>query len=100
MSESESGLAWQGVSSDALCWLELGDEVLVYHSGSGDTHLLDTLSASVLRLVCDRPLTLARLTALLADRPGIPRDELDGSELAALMKRFRRLGLVDVVKPC
>jgi PqqD family protein of HPr-rel-A system len=68
---------------------------VVFDEGSGDTHLLDALSAEVLRALeefpADVPSLIARVAAGLG--PG-PLPDIEGHVRAAI-ERFREIGLVE-----
>ncbi len=51
-----------------LLWKSWDEEVIVFNQASGQTHLLDALSAEVLRELEQRPRTIIDLAALFADR--------------------------------
>jgi PqqD family protein of HPr-rel-A system len=76
----------------SLTWHEWPPHVLVFDSGSGNTHLLDVPSAAVLRAIESGPATPSALLDVLGAGPD---DTAARGWLAALLERFRALDLVD-----
>ncbi len=86
-----------GLSDDvALLWKSWDEEVIVFNLASGQTHLLDALSAEVLRELERRPRTLSELATLLAEHYGLEPAEL-GDRLDGICHRFDDLGLAEPV---
>lgn len=86
---------WQLLSGFRLRWQSWGDEYVVYHSGSGDTHLLDPIAAEVLKnLEC-----ASANTSELLDRISISLDIKADGDLAAMLEQllseFYKLGLIE-----
>ena len=79
-----------------LLWKSWDEEVIVFNQASGQTHLLDALSAEVLRELEQRPWTMADLVALFADRYELNPEEL-GDRLTGICRRFDELGLAEPV---
>jgi PqqD family protein of HPr-rel-A system len=82
----------------ALLWTSWDEEVVVFNLASGQTHLLDALSAETLRELETHPRTVAELAALFADRYGLESEEL-GDRLAGICRQFDQLGLAEPVGP-
>ena len=79
-----------------LLWKSWDEEVIVFNQASGQTHLLDALSAEVLRELEQRPRTIIDLAALFADRYELDSKEL-GERLTGICRRFDELGLAEPV---
>ncbi len=77
-----------------LLWKSWDEEVIVFNRASGQTHLLDALSAEVLRELEKHPRTVADLAALFADRYELDSQEL-GDRLTGICRRFDELGLAE-----
>ena len=60
-----------------MLWQTWDDEVIVFNTASGQTHLLDALSAATLREIESRPGGINQLADRLAER-----FELDGADLS------------------
>ena len=82
-------MRWHTVSPELLIWRELDGELAVRNAASGNTHLLDPLGASVLRLLLDNnePMTAAEIAQHFAGDAG-----LDDT-----MAELERLGLIQRV---
>jgi len=90
-----SGSRWQLTAPGELRWVEWGDEWLLYHGASGDTHLLEPLAVEVLQALQRAPATAEGLVDGLA---------LDGDEetrrhlsdyIASLCATLSRLGVIE-----
>lgn len=75
------------------CWDD--DEAVVYHTGSGDTHLLNDIAADLLRLLADRTLSADELASLYGRSAGVEPDQEFHGRVAALLAEFDDLGLIE-----
>lgn len=71
-----------------------GDEVVVFNYASGQTHLLDALSASVLATFEEAPRRLCDLAVRFAEDLEIDVAQMR-TRLDAIVEEFARLGLLD-----
>ncbi len=89
---------WRLPVGAELRWQTWDDEVIVFNTASGQTHLLDALSAATLREIESRPGGINQLADRLAER-----FELDGADLSQRLTevcaRFDELGLVERQRP-
>jgi PqqD family protein of HPr-rel-A system len=88
------------VSPDAdLRWRFWGDEAIVFHPPSGDTHVLHPIAAEVLQYLCDRCADLNQIASFLASQApaGGRPDAADPSlqVLTKLLTDFDQLGLIE-----
>lgn len=86
---------WRIVPGYELLWFESDDGHVVYHSGSGDTHLIDDAAAELLRLLQAGSEAADALAARLAE-DGVASAEAP-EYTARLLHELARLGLVE---PC
>ncbi|MHA1113767.1 MAG: HPr-rel-A system PqqD family peptide chaperone [Alphaproteobacteria bacterium] len=88
---------WRVPAADRLRWLDGGEEAVVFHSGSGETHLLDGDAAEILRGVEAHPASPADLTARFA--PSASDAERAGVQgrIEQCLREFHRLGLIESV---
>jgi PqqD family protein of HPr-rel-A system len=75
----------------SYCW---GDQCVVYHAGSGDTHLLDKNGMDVLNAIGEQPISLDSLSMKFERLWG---DQMD-QYIEVLLTRFEALGLVEIVE--
>ena len=61
-----TGFAWQLTAPTELQWVQWGDEWVLYHGATGDTHLLEPLSVELLQTLQRAPATAAELVEDLA----------------------------------
>ena len=92
----EQTARWRIVPGYELLWFEGDDGHVVYHSGSGDTHLIDDAAADLLRLLQSGPQVPEALAARLAEDDRLVIVETS-EYTARLLHELARLGLVE---PC
>lgn len=73
-----------------------GDYSVVYHAGSGDTHLLDLVGSTAVDALHDRSLSHHELCAALAQRLEIDNDSALNRYVGELLEKFSVLGLAEV----
>jgi PqqD family protein of HPr-rel-A system len=71
----------------------------VFNTGSGDTHLLDSLSGEVLRILQQFPLSASELTVRVATTLGLEVEHVSLSRIDDLLAQFSALGLIESVQP-
>jgi PqqD family protein of HPr-rel-A system len=81
-----------------LLWRSWDEEVIVFNQASGQTHLLDALSAAALRELEQHPRTLTELAGHLAEQYGLGPVDLR-ERLIGICRRFDELGLAEPVDP-
>jgi PqqD family protein of HPr-rel-A system len=86
---------WTARSGDLLWRAWDDEESVVYHVPSGNTHVLNRVSALVLRHLEDRWLTPTELASLLARSLDRPWDEELCRCVAELLVGFDQRGLVE-----
>lgn len=89
-----SGTLWGLPAGARLLWQTWDDEVIVFNTASGQTHLLDVLSAAALEEIERRPGTIDQLSGRLADRFKLDTGALS-RRLAIVCARFDELGLAE-----
>lgn len=77
-----------------LHWRAWADEWVVFDEASGNTHLMDPLTACALLCLEDGPLAGAALASEVAEATELPAEALHGA-LGPVLERLQRLGLVD-----
>lgn len=70
---------------------------LVFHPATGDTHLVDLLSAEVLRLLESGPLPEDQLWHQLLTQTGFSPEELPSSRFQSILTQLERLNLIERV---
>jgi len=86
---------WQMTSGFELLWHTWDDESVVYHTGSGDTHLLDTIAMSALMALENKALTVAELVEKVSKHCAINPDPAFFESITQLISSFNRLGLIE-----
>jgi PqqD family protein of HPr-rel-A system len=82
----------------ALCHQWDGEQlVVVFQPASGDTHLVDALSAEVLRLLTPTPQTAASVWQRLLERSGLSAEEFPLARLQAVLAQLEQLDLIERV---
>lgn len=85
---------WRLPAGAELLWRSWGDEVVVFNSASGQTHLLDALSGAALKELEDYPKTITHLTNQMAEKFELDPETLS-HRLAVICDRFDKLGLAE-----
>jgi len=80
----------------SLLWRSWDEEVIVFNRASGQTHLLDALSAEVLKQLERHPASLDELRSHFAGRYGVESEKL-GERLAEICRTFDQVGLAELV---
>jgi PqqD family protein of HPr-rel-A system len=90
-------ICWRTITDFDICWHHWGDEYIAYHSGSGETHLLDPILAEILKSLLDQPANISELAGRVASSLELVQDDemIGYVEQAAL--DFQRLGLIERV---
>ena len=88
------GDVWRLPEGVQLLWQTWDDEVIVFNTASGQTHLLDALSATALRDLERGPRTLAQLAGAMAGRFDL-EPEILSNRLVEICARFDQLGLAE-----
>jgi PqqD family protein of HPr-rel-A system len=82
---------WKAVEGFAAHMFHSGELYVVYHDGSGDTHMLDEPSMAVLRFLSDKPASWEDLQAFVDER-------LDGAieseDLQGMLQMLCRAGVI------
>jgi len=87
---------WQIVGGAELKWKSWDDEHLVYHSGSGDVHLLNPLVVEILRALQKSPLSLMELR----DKFSVSNDQPNEIQGVCLDEIIRQLKKFALIEPC
>jgi PqqD family protein of HPr-rel-A system len=89
---------WRVPMGFSLHWQSWDDEFVVYNSGSGDTHLLDSVAAEALQSLERESANLSELAGKVAASLEINLDDNLSAYLERLVSDFHRLGLVERIK--
>jgi PqqD family protein of HPr-rel-A system len=90
---------WRLPAGASLLWQSWDeDEVIVFNRASGQTHLLDALSAVVLRRIEAAPVAMPELQRSLAADLGLEESVLS-DRLREVCRLFDQLGLAEADQP-
>jgi len=78
----------------SLLWKQWGDEPVVYNIESGNTHLISSIAAKILRRLDQQPSTLAQVAAYLASEVHIDSDKEVVKHVERLLSDLDELGLI------
>jgi len=87
---------WQIIQGFNLEWVCLEDDVLLYHHGTRNVHLLPRSTAQALRSFEQQPLTLEAVRAKLKSQNSSAK-ELSEKQFSAMIKQ---LSLLCLIEPC
>lgn len=85
---------WRLPPKAKFLWRTWDDETVIFNSLSGQTHLLDALSAETLKEIERAPGTISQLACRLADAFHVPVEDLV-PKLPEIVTRFDSLGLAE-----
>jgi len=91
---------WQLNPDFQLCWKKWDEQLVLYHTGSGDTHLFDQFGNHILQLLKSRTMTISELRKqLLADTNQTENIEAETTEnsLDEFLNELQRLGIAEQV---
>lgn len=86
---------WKAVTGFEVLRKSWAGETAVYHTGSGDTQLLDTIGIEILELIQTRPVNKADILEQIGIKLDIRVDEqalvslLDGLSRSGIISRFQ-----------
>jgi len=86
---------WHATAGFKLLWHTWDDESVVYHTGSGDTHLLDSVAAFVLKTLEKKTLNIFEIIETLSQDSDLVTDENFHEFISQLISKFNRLGLIE-----
>ncbi len=86
---------WHIVQDPPCRWRALDDELVVYHTGSGNTHRLDPLQAELFEALMAAPASLAALKERIAHSFEIEIDGPTERRLEAALRQLRSFGLIE-----
>lgn len=87
---------WRVTPGQALASRQWDDDLVLFNSLSGATHLLGPGAAVLLEVLREGPAAEARLSAALQAEFGLEEADI-GAELAAMLARLAKL---DLIQPC
>ena len=88
-------MTWQINALVTLHWRDWNGEWVVFDVGSGQTHQMDTLTATVLMLLEVAPAIEFELATLTADALSLPNDHALSSALSGILEGLRAAGLIE-----
>jgi PqqD family protein of HPr-rel-A system len=89
-----AGAVWQ-VREQFLRWRCWEDEYVLFHAGSGDTHLLDRTAGQALVCLRESPAHATELTRRVAAALDLEPDRELQEAMSTLLVRLDRLGLIE-----
>ena len=92
---SDQNIKWRCSDNFKLFQRSWDNETVVYHSGSGDIHIFNSIAADALDVLTKHPCTLPRLAQQLADSQGIALDEKWLGHVTRLVDTFDQVGLIE-----
>ena len=88
---------WRVKAPSRLEWRSWGNQGVVFHVESGDTHLLDLVASEGLRCLQTESLDRSQLCRKLAERLDIEADNQLAHYVDSLITRFDEAGLLETV---
>jgi len=85
---------WLGDPTIEVRWRTWGDETIIYNCNSGDTHLLNRISAEALKILQENPADAETLTQKIAFRYELQNNQELLQHMKELLSLFSDLGLI------
>lgn len=90
-------MRWRTIRDDAFLFRAWDDEVVIYNSLSGDTHIIDRTAAQILQTLQQTPSDVGTLAQLVAaELQCEPGDELS-QDIESVLSDMAALSLVECV---
>lgn len=86
---------WQISGQQKLLWQTWDNETVVFHTGSGDTHLLNPFTCELLKLLEKNALSLTELTVALVEHETQDENMDMIRHLDATLHELGYLGLIE-----
>lgn len=94
-SDVRTPLVWQVTPDTDLLWRVWDDETTVYHTRSGDTHLLNPLAAAALQLLVQQPATCTQIIEHVATLYALKVDGELVRQMEECLSQFDQVGLIE-----
>ena len=91
----KSDARWQALQGFEFLTHDFEDELVIYHTGSGHTHLLSRLQSEVFTYLQQQPSTLQDLTSHLTTVFNIKADSEFYAEIEKLLLSLYRFDIVE-----
>lgn len=85
---------WLANPAIEIRWRKWGDETVIYNCNSGDTHLLNQISAEALKILQKNPANAETLTQKIASRYKSTNNQELLEHMKELLSLFSDLGLI------
>lgn len=82
-----------------LKWKSWEDGKLVFHTASGNTHVVNPLAASILRTLADQPTGPAEVSQRIAAEAQLENDDELLQSVEKLLANLDELGLIEPISP-
>ncbi len=92
---SKLALPWRARASSQLHWRSWGDEFVVYHAGSGDTHQLDPIAAELLKSLAQEPASTFELVTRVSVSLELEADDDLFEYMEKVLCTLSRLDLIE-----
>lgn len=93
---SDADIEWRVSEDFVILWEEWGDDTIIYHSGSGQTHLLNEIAVYVLQFLQRGSASFSSLLVGLDENIEGGLNAGIRQHVRELLDRFELLGLVEV----
>lgn len=86
---------WHVAAGCSLRWRQWDDQWIVYHTGSGDTHMLDEASAQAVRRLESGPADAQELARAVSATMGVGASSEVSAYVDKLLPQLDALGLIE-----
>ena len=93
----QANTRWRVPQNAEFHWKRWEDSFALYHSGSGQTHVLDPLAALLIQLIGEGPRTTSELLQQMVAQLEVDASQEFQEELQQTLWRLDALGLIEAV---
>jgi PqqD family protein of HPr-rel-A system len=87
---------WRIPDGASLLWRFMDGEYVIFHAGSGDTHVLDALAGEVLQYFY-QPMGKAEILKKLTSSLLFSEDEISSGQLESAISLLEQAGLIEQI---
>ena len=86
---------WRSVPKSEFVWSKWGDDFVVYHRPSGNTHYLNASSEFLLTHILLSPLDAEAVATEFSRDVANDGDALSAKDMSVMLEQFEHIGLVE-----
>jgi PqqD family protein of HPr-rel-A system len=92
-------IRWKFVEDFEILWRSWGDETVLFHAGSGDIHILNSISTEAIKILRNNLFTSTQLAKRVAISLNLPANTDLFSHMTQLVNTLDKMGLIEPAEP-